>query len=388
MPKKTHHGRRKLLYVLGFATAISVSFLTYTQSSYIEEYIGIKFVSLFFIFSNLASVAAISFYPKLIRRIGSFFSARLSLFFYALSFLALAFAVGPISAMLALLLFVISSNLVWINFDIFLEQVSVDRNTGKIRAFFISCINLGWLIGPFISAQLLERGGYQLAMISALPLALLVLLTVSANRLGLDDKIRNIKKATAKSFTHLWQNKNLRGVFCASVILNIFYSAAVLYIPIYLHQNLGIAWSSLGIIFSIMLLPFVFFAVPVGFLADEHFGEKEMMFLGLFILFSSLFLFFYIKSSAPLLWGAILFFSRIGASMLESTRDSYFYKNVDAKDLSYINYFKLSNPLGYGLGAIISLISIYFLPLHYCFLIISFLLIPGFFYIYSIEDTK
>ena len=137
-----------------------------------------------------------------------------------------------------------------------------------------------------------------------------------------------------------------------------------------------------------VIFPFIIFEIPVGLLADKYFGEKEMMILGLFIIFCSLMLFYYIKSPLPLLWAAILFFSRIGAAMLEATRDTYFFKNVSSKDLGYINVFKMTSPLGYVIGAAFSSLVLIFLPINFVFLALAIIIIPAFYFISLIKDTK
>ena len=388
MSKAKNKLRRQIMYLIGFIMATSVSFLSYFQSSFLEEFIGIGFVSLFFVFANMATIIAISIFPKIIHKIGNYFTTKIVIILYAASLLSIAAASGRISATLSLLFFVITSNLIWINIDIFLEEVSSDESTGRVRATYLTCMNLGWMLGPVISARLIELADYPLSAFSGALIMIPFFLIIVYRKNNLTDKVKRTKQGTIESFKKLWKNKNLRGVFIATTALNIFYSAAVLYIPIHLHQGLGIPWSQLGLIFSISLLPFILFQLPVGLLADKYFGEKEMMIIGLFILFCSLFLFFYIKSPLALLWAAILFFSRIGAALVEATSNTYFFKNVSAEDLGFINIFRMSHSLGYLLGAAFSSLVLIFLGINYVFLTLAIVIIPVFYYTYLIEDTK
>jgi MFS family permease len=287
-----------------------------------------------------------------------------------------------------LLFFIITSNLIWINLDIFLEEVSTDKETGRIRTTYLTFYNLGWIIGPIISANLIEMGGYSLSFIASALLVVPIFLIITHQRHNLKDKVKKTKEKLITSLNKIWRNKNLRGVFIAAIALNIFFSGAVLYIPLYLHQTLGMSWAQLGWIFSFMLLPFVIFEIPIGFLADKYLGEKEMMFLGLFIIFAALLLFFYIKTPSMILWAITLFFSRIGAAMVEATRDTYFFKNISAKDLGLINIFRITGPLGYLLGAGFGSIALIFLPINLVFLVLAIIIIPAFYSISLIEDTK
>ena len=58
----------------------------------------------------------------------------------------------------------------------------------------------------------------------------------------------------------------------------------VIYTPIYLHEHIGLPWSDIGIIFTIMLLPFVLFEFPAGKLADGKWGEKEPPIIGIILI--------------------------------------------------------------------------------------------------------
>jgi len=185
-----------------------------------------------------------------------------------------------------------------------------------------------------------------------------------------------------------WTNKNLRGIFCIALILQLFYSTAVVYLPIYLYQNMGIGWESLGLMFSFMLLPFLIFEIPAGVIADKYIGEKEILFLGFFILALSLFLFFYLKTNAFWVWTAVLFLSRIGASLIEAMRETYFFKIVDAKDVGHINIFRTTAPLGYIIGPALAMVILAFLPLNYLFLIVCLIVFGGMGFVWSLKDTK
>ncbi|HZJ41489.1 MAG TPA: MFS transporter [Patescibacteria group bacterium] len=380
--------RRHILYLIGFIMATSVAILSYVQSNFLQDYIGIEFVSLFFVIGNLFTILTISIFPKIIYKLGNYFTSKTVIILYAASLIGLAAANGPISAVFALLLFIITSNLVWINIDIFLEEVTSDKDTGKIRTTFLTCANLGWIIGPAISAYLIEMGGYSLSFLSSALLIVPLFLIIVIKKNNLKDRVKKTKQGARKSFEKLWKNKNLRGVFIAAVALNIFFSAAVLYIPLYLHQSLGMTWTQLGWVFSFMLLPFILFEIPVGLTADKYLGEKEMMLIGLLILFSSLLLFYYIKTPLPIIWATALFFSRIGAAMVEATRDTYFFKNVSSKDMGLINVFRMTTPIGYLIGALLGSLTLFFLPINSVFLVLAITLIPAFYSIALINDTK
>lgn len=378
-----------IIYSLGLILAVSVALPAYLQSSFLESKIDLNKISLFFVIANLVTVVVIALFPQIIKRLGNYITTRFLILLYSISLLLLAFIGSTSLSIFALLLFIITSNLIWIALDIILESASLNNQTGIIRTLYLTSINFGWILAPMLSAKLLTVGGYALPFFISALLAIPIFIIITTKKKTLrDDSRRYNKEALLKSFRRLWKSKDLRGSFVASIALNIFFSGAVLYIPIYLNQNLGIAWSQLGWIFSIMLIPFILIEIPAGWLADKKFGEKEMMIIGLIILITALVAFSYTKSSNPWVWAFLLFFSRVGAALVEAMRDTYFFKKVSYRDVGFINIFRMTGPLGYIMGAGMASLALLFVPINQIFITFALLLLPSLFFIFDIKDTK
>jgi hypothetical protein len=61
MPKKTSSSlRRQTMYLVGFILAVSVALISYIQSNFLEDYININLVSLFFVISNALTIVSIA----------------------------------------------------------------------------------------------------------------------------------------------------------------------------------------------------------------------------------------------------------------------------------------------------------------------------------------
>lgn len=110
--------------------------------------------------------------------------------------------------------------------------------------------------------------------------------------------------------------------------------------------------------------------------------------MGFAILAISLLCFFLLKTDTFLIWAGILFFSRIGASLVEAMRETYFFKIIDAKDVGYINIFRTAAPLGYIIGPGLAMLILTFLPLNYLFLAVAIIMLSGFIFVASLKDTK
>ncbi|MDD2681117.1 MAG: MFS transporter [Patescibacteria group bacterium] len=376
-----------LLYLLGTILAVANALPTYIQSSFLATTLSISWVSVFFAGANFITIISILFFPRLIKKLGNIITTQFILVIFIFSLLGMSLASGPVSLFVAFLMLSVSSNLIWINMDILVENFSDNATTGITRTIYFTAINLGWIIAPTLSSYIINNGGYYWVFIAAAACLVPFLIILIKNKAMIRYNEEYQAKSIKQSFKALWNNKNLRGIFFIAFLLNIFISSAVVYIPFYLHNNLGFDWSTLGIMFSVMLLPFIIFEIPAGWLADKYLGEKEIMTTGITIIIIALILFFSVKELNPWIWGGILFFSRIGASLVEAMRETYFFKIVDAQDVSYINFFRITAPLGILVGTIVAGIIINFYPLEYLFLFVALIMSSAYVFIYSIKDT-
>jgi MFS family permease len=200
-------------------------------------------------------------------------------------------------------------------------------------------------------------------------------------------KKKKRKITTKETIKKVWKNKNIRNIYWISGSLDFFYAITVIYVPLHL-LSLGLNWEQIGLILTVMLIPFVLLQYPVGSLADTKWGEREMLGISALIMGgASLFMFFTVSASMAT-WMMILFTSRIGAALLEILRDSYFYKQIDGSDIGIINFFRTARSVAYILATGISAVVLLFFPLKSVFLIAALgafsALIPVFF----LNDSK
>jgi MFS family permease len=377
-----------ILYVLGLLLAVSAALPAYIQSNFLRDFVSLQAVSWFFVAANALTIGMILIFPGVIRQLSNYFTTKMVLIVYAVSLLSLTLVDSPGSALLSIILFTIASNLIWINLDLLVEKFSVNASTGRTRTIYFTFINAGWILAPTISSYLIKIGTYELTFLVSAFLVIPIFLILLGYGRRLSGATNYRPEKIGPIFQKMWQNHNLRGIFLVAVLLQLFYSLAVVYIPIYLHQTLGMDWKVIGPIFSIMLIPFVIFEIPAGIVADKYWGEKEILNLGLFILTLSLFLFFYVDVPTAWIWAAVLFLSRVGAALVEAMRETYFFKLVGAKDVGFINLFRLSGPIAYIIGPGLAILVLSFLPINYVFLAAALIMLLGFWFVAKMKDTK
>lgn len=377
-----------VLYIMAFFLALAGALPAYIQSSYLEDFVGLSAVTWFFVAANIISIVVILFFPKLIQLIGNYFSTGLVAILFLFSLIGFGFAGNIFSAFSFFVAIQLAINLIWINMDIFVENFSANTSTGKTRAIYFTVINLAWIISPTLSAKVIEAYDYSgVFLFSAallIPFIIIFLFAASKIKHNKHQKDADLKK----NLQEMYQHKDLRGAFWLAMLLNVFFNANTVFVPIYLHQNLGFSWNELGLMFSIMLIPFLIFEIPAGIIADKYLGEKEIFIFGYLLIIICLCFFFLSSSTSFWFWTILLFVSRIGASLVEAMRETYFFKKVDAGEVEKINIFRTAMPFGYLIGSVLSLITLIFLPIEYIFAVTAIFLCSAFPFLAIIKDTK
>lgn len=392
MPKKIQKVNKKanlkILYLLGLILALSTAIPTYIQSNFIEQYVGLTGVSLFFVAANFITFFVIIFFPNYIKKLNNFFVTKVVLAIHGASLLALSVANSASSVFIAFLFLSITSNLIWINMDFFVESFSTHAKTGRIRTMYFTFINLGWIIAPLFASYLIKLGDYSWPFLASALILIPFYLIFLYHSKDLQDKVKYHKINILRTLKNIWLNRNLRGIFSLSLLLNLFFNTAVVFIPIYLHINLGIGWDKLGLVFAFMLLPFILFEIPAGIIADKKLCEKEIFEIGFAILIISLVSFFWVKSTSVIIWAFLLFFSRIGASLIEAMRESYFFRIVEVEDVEYIDFFRTTTPLGYLLGSALGILVFKFYALENLFLILAIIMLSSFYFLHLMKNKE
>jgi MFS family permease len=137
-----------------------------------------------------------------------------------------------------------------------------------------------------------------------------------------------------------------------------------------------------------MLLPYVFVEWPAGIIADRWLGEKELLIAGFVVTAVPTFLLFFFHSPNIILWGGVLFVTRIGTALIESMTETYFFKHVDGRDTHLISFFRMLRPLAYVIGPLVATLVLAFLPLPYLWLVLGTIMLLGIFHASRLVDTR
>jgi MFS family permease len=357
----------------------------YVVSSYLENYFRNEIVSLFFILGAVGNIILFLLCPFILRRLGN---RKFLFYLLALEIIAtLGLALG-LSALSVALFFILRGSilmLIYYSLDIFLEEISDNKKTGGIRGLYLTITNIAIASAPLLVAALALGDEYTILFwISALILMPALLIAV----LSFHNKPVHKKHTLPHSLplASFWKSLNIKRVSLASWVLEMFFVFMVIYTPIYLREVIGFDWGQIGVAFTIMLLPFVIFDWPVGRLADKKYGEKEIMSIGFFIMGASVLVMPFLGNNI-FIWTAILFLSRVGASFVEITTESYFFKHVDSRDTGFISLYRLTRPVSIITGALLYAVSIYLSSIASTFFVVSIILFYGLKQSLYLKDT-
>jgi MFS family permease len=161
-----------------------------------------------------------------------------------------------------------------------------------------------------------------------------------------------------------------------------------IYAPLYLAHVAGFSWNEIGLILFVALSAYVIFEYPVGIIADKYLGEKEMMLFGFVVLIASSAWLAFLPGSSIGVWMIALFLTRAGASFVEATSESYFFKHTQSMDVHKISLFRMTRPLSSVIGAVVGSIALLYMEFNMLFILLGLLLIPGLFFSFLIKDTR
>ncbi|MCK5590434.1 MAG: MFS transporter, partial [Candidatus Pacebacteria bacterium] len=384
-----------VIYLLAFLMAFHIALLIYVESNFVEttlnrldiNNIG-KFVGIIYSAAALVTLVVFLNISKILTKFGNFKLAFVFFSIEMLTLLGLAFIKNPVILIAVFITHLIVMRLVFFNIDLFLEGNSNDESTGTTRGMFLTSTSIAFVIAPLMAGFILTNGDFwKLFFISGfimIPAILLLYLQFHDHEDPVYDNL-----SLKKTLKEIWERKNIYKIMMSAFLLRFFYSWMVVYIPIYLHKEIGLSLSNIvGTIIPIALLPFILFQFMLGKIADEKLGEKEILTVGFIIAGFTTMLLSFTTSTSLMVWALLLFATRIGASFIEIMTETYFYKKIDATDTHLMGCFRTLIPLAYLIGPLTATFFLMFFEYKYLFVTLGIIMLFGLKYSLTIEDTK
>lgn len=369
-------------FLLGFLDA----FFIYILSTYFSIISESDNVGIFYLVAYGGVFLCLFFLQPLIRRIGRAHALYLSLGMSVCAAAILAATAVPMLSIVAALMLIIATNVTWVSLDILLEGFSQDKVSGSIRGLYLTIMNAGLLAAPFLSLKALDAFDYS-GIFLTLVIGYTLVFVIALVGFRSDNQVSQQKLRFGSTLKIVLKERNLFRIYHVSFAMEFFYALMIVYTPIYLRA-LHFSWDDIGIIFTVMLIPFVVLQYPLGVLADRYFGEKEMLIGSIAIAALATAALPFLGTGSVIAWGIALFMTRVGIAGIEILRDSYFYKQIDGDALNIISFFRTARPLANIAAATISAVLLLFFPLWTIFIVVSFALLFSLVEACFLRDTK
>lgn len=400
MPRSSHYGlfhrrhpKRRLvpIYAASLLLIFHAFVVAYINSSFLQQFISEAAVGTIYIVGSAISVLVFLFISRVLRKIGNY---KLTLSLLLLEFAAvagMAFATELRVAIPLFLIHLITVPLIVFNLDVFMEEQigNNETTTGGKRGLLLALTSMVGAFSPLIGGLLVDGEvttfTYPYLLSAATIIPILGILLFFFNDFS-DPKYSEID--LFRAIRTFWKKSNIRYVFLAHFSLQMFFMMTVVYAPLYLTKHIGLSWAEFGVMMFFAQLAYVVCEYPIGLIADKYIGEKEMMGFGFLILIISISWMSFVTIPSVLVWAIIMFTVRVGASLVEVTTESNFFKQTKSSDAQIISFFRVTRPLSYVLGAIIGSLALLYLPFNLLFLVFAALMVPALFYTANIVDSK
>jgi MFS family permease len=371
------------VYILSFLFTLHISLSAYVNSTFLSGVIPLKYVGILYTVSSLATLLLLSKSSSILKYFGN---RRLTLWLLLANMLSLVGIItshNPYIVGTSFIVFISTNTQILLCIDVFIEHFGDNNTIGKNRSLYLTLINLAWLFSPLIASFLITKeGGYKTIYIVAFITT--VIMTIGLSLLVKKNYRDKTYKKTPflETYRFLKTNKHMLAITIINFILQFFYAWMVVYTPIYLFENIGFGWGQIGIIFTIMLTPFVLFGLPIGILIDKyHVSKRILLYIGFVIISVSTFIIAGMNTKSIILWAVVLFVTRVGATIIETTSEIYFFTHIKEEETYLLSVFRDMVPIAYIIAPLISTLIFIFLPFNYLFAILGLILLSGLYYI-------
>jgi MFS family permease len=360
---------------------------TYITSSFLSSFVSENLVGYIYILGSVFTLILFYLASKILASWGNWKTTIVFSLISFFSLIGLVYAKDLYCIVFFLNLSTATATMVSFCLDIFIEHDTKNSLTGNTRGLYLTIMNSAWLISPFLAGWMVGSENYKnVFLISAFFMLVLSIFVFI--------KLKKFTDPIYKSFSvintlkEIIRRKDIRLIMFTFFLLQFFYAWMVIYMPIYLKNHLGFDWLTLGKMFTIMLLPFVFIQAPLGKIADKGVGEKKLLLVGFLIMAVSTFVIPFIKNNSFIVWSLVLFVTRIGAATVEVMSDTYFFKKIGEKDANLISVYRSMIPVAYIVGPIVAGAMLSFWGIEYLFYALAFLMLLGMTRDSEINDVK
>jgi MFS family permease len=375
--------RYRYLFLAALLLSFHYALTVYINSSFLSGYFSEQTINGLYMVGSIITLFALAISSRVLKRYGNYTLVLVGIIAEAVALTTLAFSSNPSTIMLAFIAHQAIPPLLLFGMDIFFEgTLAVARDAEKVRAYYLTFINIAFVAAPLIVAALVSDNSFRVIYIlSAVLVSILWFVVADVFRSLTPERYREV--GFGDSVRKFVKRKYLSGIFFINFMLQCFFAIMVIFTGPYLHTTIGLSWEAIGVIFTIMLVPFVLFNAPLGKAFDKYHNERDILIVGFLIMSIVLIVISRTTSSNPAVWALLLFLSRVGASFVETAAEAAFFKRMTNQDAGFISIFRMGTPLSYVIAPLVASVLLGFVPVSTMYLLLAIGLIPGIFIAYK-----
>jgi MFS family permease len=321
----------------------------YINSNFLTSIVTEQITGSTYTIAAIITIGAIAASSRALRQLGNYATVLSLTILELAALLTLAFAGSVWLLLFAFIIHWILTAAIRYHLDVFLESYSDDATTGETRGTLSALRHVAFIIGPLIAGLVLGEKAFDAMYLTAAVFVLPAILLLMYSFRDFEDPDYAYNSLWA-SLRTAWKDVNVRWTLLCMLTLRLFFAWMVVYTPIYLHQHIGLPFDEIGVIFSIMLLPYVLMGRGLGEIADQWLGEKELLITGFIITAGFTASLALVETQEIIIWGLLLFGTRVGATMVQVMSAGYFFKHINAGAINELSLARMVKPIAYVLA--------------------------------------
>lgn len=377
------------LYLANLFLGFHFFSVQYVHSSFLSEFLSEAQIGLLYTMAAGLTLVSVAATGLVLSRYGNYKVALVGACISLFAMLGLATTSDPGLRVVFFALHTLIVPVILFTLDVYLENYTKDENnTGNSRGIFLSIATLAALFSPVLAGQLLgDTSAYQrVYMVSALFILPFLIILMTHLRTFKDPIYRIFNPF--RTFMSVVRDGDTFHIAMAQFLLRFYFAWMVIYLPLFLHQHIGFSWPEVGTVLFIMLVPYILIEWPAGIIADNWIGEKELLFAGFVITALATAALVLIDTPSILLWGSVLFFTRVGAALIESMTETYFFKHIDGDDTDMLAFFRILRPLAYTIAPLVATGVLILTGPQTMWLVLATIMLYGTIHAYRLHDTR
>ena len=367
----------RILYISYFFFSWGIGFTVYSNSKVIEIINGRDSIGIVYGLSAALSLILSTWVtPHLIKFLGNRRTVGLAIVLSLISLIGIMYSYDKLITAISFILFFASQILISFSFDVFFEHNTLKGNSAQARGLLVSLQHIGRMLGPMIAAIITYNSGLRAPYKISFLLLILTGILLFLGTKKFKDRSYS-PRSLLSSIKIIWRRADIRKPLTSILLLQIFYALMVTFVPIYLADIIGIEPKSLGLMFTVMLLPFVLLGYPIGKSLDKGTSGRRAAQYGLIIMIATTLAFPFIQTKSVIIWGLVLLISRIGAVILETAGDGIFFRSIKEEETELLGIMRDMQPMGYFIASLVGVIVLSIGTINDIFYAIGAILILG-----------